>query len=103
MFHLVRRLAADQARAYMVTMPKHDLPDGNEAGGNLIDFREHLRRRVELTTQDNGERGPEKSAWETYRFAEYGDGKRAKFNRYDLLLVGLFLAVPALLWALVFR
>jgi hypothetical protein len=81
-------------------MPKHDLPDGNETGGNLIDFREYLQKRVGQSAQDNeaSEPEPEPSDWETYRRAEYDDGKRAKFSRYDLLWIGMILVVGWIVW-----
>lgn len=84
-------------------MPKHDLPDGNEAGSNLIDFREHLRRRVNPSLQDKGDPKSEASDWEIYRHAEYGDGKRPSFSRYDLLWLGMILATGCIFWMLVRR
>jgi hypothetical protein len=82
-------------------MPKHDLPDGRENKGNLIDFREHLRRRVDQAAQDNDASEPERSVQETYRHAEYGDGKPPRLSWHDGLWLGLFLAIGCMLWILV--
>jgi hypothetical protein len=87
----------------MTAMPTHDLPDGRETAGNLIDFHAHLRRRVDLIAQDNDAPNPERSDRESFRFAEHGDGKPAKFSRHDLMLVGLFVAVAVMLGWLIFR
>jgi hypothetical protein len=84
-------------------MPKHDLPDGNETGGNLIDIREHLRRRAGLPAQDNDDQELEMSDWEIYRRAEYGDGKRPGFSRYDALCLGLILSIGWIFWLFVIR
>jgi len=83
-------------------MPQHDLPDGNETGSNLIDFREHLRRRASLPAKDNDDPKPEATAWEAYRHAEYGDGKRPRFSRYDALWIGLILSIGWIFWLFVF-
>jgi hypothetical protein len=80
-------------------MPKHDLPDGNEDATNLIDFREHLRRRLTQTPHnDDGDPKSEASDWEVYRHAEYGDGKRLGFSRYDLPWLGLLLIIGWIIW-----
>jgi hypothetical protein len=84
-------------------MPKHDLPDGNEAGGNLIDFREHLRRRVNQTLQDNGDPEPKASDWETYRFAEYGDGKPPSFRAYGPVWIAMALVLGWIVWVIIRR
>lgn len=84
-------------------MPKHDLPDGNETESNLIDFRAHLRRRAERSAQNDDEPKSETADWDIYRRAEYGDGQRPRFGRYDLLWLGLILSIGWMLWLLVFR
>lgn len=84
-------------------MPQHDLPDGHETESNLIDFRKHLRARIQLSAQDNDDPAPEASDWDVYRHAEHSDGKRPGFTRYDLLWVGLILSFAALTWLLIVR
>jgi len=79
-------------------MPKHDIPDGTPTDTNLIDFRDYLRRRVDLAGQDKGAQEPEASDWEIYRHAEYGDGKRPRFSRYDLIWVAMVLAIGWIVW-----
>jgi hypothetical protein len=88
---------------YRRAMPKHDFPDGDETRGNLIDFREHLRRRVDRSAQDNDDSAFKGSNWKAFRYAENSDGKPPSFSRYDLLLAGLFLALGLLLWQLILR
>lgn len=84
-------------------MPKHDLPDGNETGSNVIDFRAHLRHRTTQTLQDNGEAESEASDWDTYRRAEHSDGKRPKFNRHDILWLGVILTIGLIFWIVIRR
>jgi hypothetical protein len=79
-------------------MPKHDTPDGDKASSNLIDFRDYLHKRVDLTAQDNSDPEVGKSDWEVYRQAEYADGKRPAFSRYDLLWVVIILAIGWIAW-----
>lgn len=79
-------------------MPKHDIPDGKEADTNLIDFRDYLRRRADPIAEDKTDPAPEMSDWETYRHAEYGDGKRPSFSRYDLIWAALALAIGWIAW-----
>jgi hypothetical protein len=55
------------------------------------------------TAQDNDAPDPERSDRESFCFAEYGDGKPAKFNRHDLMLVGLLVAVAVMLGLLIFQ
>jgi len=82
-------------------MPKHDIPDGHEANTNLIDIRAYLRRRVDLTAQDRDDQAPDVPDRETYRHAEYGDGKRPRFSRYDLIWAALILAIGWIVWVVV--
>jgi hypothetical protein len=84
-------------------MAKHDVPDGDDADSNVIDLREHLRRRVSQTLQDNDDADPEASEWDRYRHAEYGDGKRPKFNRYDLLWIAMIVVIGWIFWAVLRR
>jgi hypothetical protein len=77
-------------------MPKHDLPDSTEDRGNLIDFREHLRRRIGRSEQETQE--PTRTDRETFRQAENGDGRRPRFGRYDLLWLGMILAIGYIFW-----
>lgn len=78
-------------------MPKHDIPDGDKADTNLIDFRSYLRRRVDLTAHDRSEPEPD-AGWEVYQHAEYFDGKRPRFSRYDLIWVAMILAIGWIIW-----
>jgi hypothetical protein len=64
-------------------MPKHDISEGYEADSNLIDLRDYLRRRADMTARDGCE--SEAADWEVYRHAEYADGKRSRFSRYNLI------------------
>jgi hypothetical protein len=82
-------------------MPKHDLPDGHEHSGQLIDISEHLRRRVVQSAQDNDAWESEPSDWEIYRHAEQGDGKLPRLGWHDGLWLGLLLAIGLMLWLLI--
>ena len=84
-------------------MPKHDLPDNTENRSNLIDFREHLRRRIDQSAQDDDAPEPARTEWETFRQAENGDGKRPRFGRYDLLWLGMILAIGCIFWTIARR
>jgi hypothetical protein len=80
-------------------MPKHDIPDGDEKiDGNLIDFRDYLRRRTESSAPEKSAPEPEASDWEVYRHAEYADGKRPRFSRYDLIWVAMILVIGWIAW-----
>ena len=79
-------------------MPKHDIPDGDEADSNLIDFRPYLRRRIDLTAHGRSEQEPEETDWEIYRHAEYADGKRPRFGRHDLIWVAMILVIGWIIW-----
>lgn len=79
-------------------MPKHDIPEGEEAGSNLIDFGGYLRRRIDLTSHDRREPEPEAADWEIYRRAEYADGKRPRFSRHDLIWIAMILAIGWIIW-----
>jgi hypothetical protein len=85
-------------------MPQHDPPVGPEPGSNVIDFRAHLRHRVTDSGQDNGDAGPgspdrpDSPDWDMFRHAEYGDGKRPAFSRYDLLWIGMILVIGWIFW-----
>jgi hypothetical protein len=79
-------------------MPKHDIPNGDEADTNLIDFRDYLRRRIDLTARNRSDPEPETADWETYRHAEYADGKRPRFSRHDLIWVAMILAIGWIAW-----
>lgn len=79
-------------------MPKHDIPDGDKTGSNLIDFRDYLRKRVDLSAQDNADAEVADPDWEVYRHAEHGDGKRPTLSRYDLLWVVMILALGWIAW-----
>ncbi len=79
-------------------MPKHDIPEGDEADSNLIDFRDYLRRRVDLTAHVRSEPEPEAADWEIYRNAEYADGKRPRFGRHDLIWIAMILAIGWIVW-----
>jgi hypothetical protein len=81
-------------------VPKHDRPDSNEDRGNLINFREHLRRRIGQSAQDSDAQESARTDWETFRQAENGDGKRPRFNRYDLLWLGMILAIGCIFWTI---
>lgn len=83
---------------YATDMPRHDIPDRDESETNLIDFRDYLRRRVHPTAQDRSDPEPEASKWEQYRHAEYGDGKRPRFSRHDLIWVAMVLAIGWIMW-----
>jgi len=87
----------------MVAMPKYDLPDSNEDRGNLIDFGEHLRRRIGRSAQGNDAPEPARTDWETFRQAENGDGARPRFNRHDLLWLGMILAIGCTFWTIARR
>ncbi|WBO20731.1 hypothetical protein [Sphingomonas abietis] len=84
-------------------MPKHDLPDGNEAGSNLIDFREHLRRRTDRTLQDNGDPETGPLDRESYRLAEYGDGTPPRFRHYGPVWIAMVLAFGWIIWVIIRR
>jgi len=79
-------------------MPKHDIPDRDERETNLIDFRDYLRRRADPTADDRRDPEPEAPDWETYRHAEYGDGQRPRFGRYDLIWVAMILVIGWIIW-----
>ena len=79
-------------------MPKHDIQDGNQADANLVDFRDYLRRRVDLARHDRSEPESEASDWEMYRHAEHADGKRPRFGRHDLIWVAMILAIGWIIW-----
>ncbi len=82
-------------------MPMHDLPDGRENAGNVIDFRTHLRRRVDQAAQDNEAPEHDQSIQEVYRRAEHGDGKAPRLSWYDGLWLGMLLAIGYVVWVLI--
>jgi hypothetical protein len=84
-------------------MPKHDPPESHEDRGNLIDFREHLRRRVDRRAQDDDVPEPTRSDRDAFRQAENGDGKPPRFGRYDLMWLGMILAIGYVVWAIARR
>src|SRR5579859_2022184 len=72
--------------------------DGTDIESNLVEIRRYLGTRLRLTGQDEGASDPrEPSAWETYRYAEYSDGRRPMFAPTDLILVVLVLILLGLL------
>ncbi|PXA87160.1 hypothetical protein DMC47_32995 [Nostoc sp. 3335mG] len=81
-----------------IDMPRHDIPDRDERDSNLIDFRDYLNRRVGPATQDRREPERETSDRDAYRYAEYGDGKRPKFSRFDLIWVAMIVALGWIVW-----
>ena len=81
-------------------MPKHDLPDSNDDRGKLIDFGEHLRRRIGQSAQDNDPPQSARTDREAFRQAENGDGKRPGFGRYDLLWLGMILIIGYVFWTI---
>jgi len=84
-------------------MPQHDLPHGDETESNLVDFSKYMRRRIELSAQDNLEAQPEITDREIFEHAEYGDGKRPRFSRFDLMWIGLIVTIGWMLWFLILR
>jgi len=84
-------------------MPKHDLPDGHETDSNLIDFREHLRWRVNRTLRDNRDPKLDVSDREAYRLAEYGDGKPPSFRSYGPVWIAMGLILGWIIWIVVHR
>lgn len=65
---------------------------------NLVEIRRYLDAKLRLTGQDKGASEPrEPSAWETYRYAEYSDGRRPMFAPTDLILLALVLIFLGLL------
>lgn len=72
--------------------------DGSDIESNLVEIRRYLDSRIRLTGRGEGGSGPrEPSAWETYRYAEYSDGRRPLFAATDLILVFLVLIFIGLL------
>jgi len=84
-------------------MPKHDLPDGNEAGSNLIDFRDYPRRRVNQTLQDNGDPETGRSDRAVYRFAEFDDRTPPRFRAYGPLCIAMALVLGWIVWVVIRR
>lgn len=71
---------------------------GTDVESNLVEIRRYLDARLRLTGQDEGTSEPsEPSAWETYRYAEYSDGRRPMFAPTDLILLALMLIFLGLL------
>ncbi len=72
--------------------------DGSDIESNLVEIRRYLDSRVRLTGRNAGaSESDEPSAWETYRYAEYSDGRRPMFAPTDLILVTLVLIFLGLL------
>ncbi len=72
--------------------------DGSDIESNLVEIRRYLDARIRLTGQDEGgSESREPSAWETYRYAEYSDGRRPMFAATDLILIALVLIFMGLL------
>ena len=72
--------------------------DRSDIESNLVEIRRYLDAHIQSAGQDNGGgnlQGP--SVWETYRRAEYRDGRRPRFAPTDLILGGLVLAFIGLL------
>jgi hypothetical protein len=86
------------ALIYRAHMPHHDLPDRHDADDNIIDIRARLQERVARSAQDNDGAGRAESDWEIFQRAEYGDGRPPKFNRHDLLWIGVFLGIGWVFW-----
>ena len=86
-------------------MPKHDIPDGEDAETNLIDFRDYLRPRGGRAVGQAGDAAsdPEGSDWDVYRHAEYGDGRRPRLGRFDLIWVAMILAIGWIVWEMCLR
>ncbi len=82
-------------------MPKSTSIDDSDIASNLIEIRHYLNKRVRATAQDVDMTHVEPTASETYRYAEYADGRRPRFVKTDLILIGIVLGFAALLAAFV--
>ena len=72
--------------------------DRSDIENNLVEIRRYLDAHVRSAGQDNGWGNlKEPSVWETYRHAEYSDGRRPRFASTDLILGGLVLAFVGLI------
>ncbi len=72
--------------------------DGTDIESNLVEIRRYLDARIRASGQDDGAGEPrESSAWETYRYAEYSDGRRPRFAVTDLILIALVVIFLGLL------
>lgn len=82
-------------------MPKPTSTDDSDIASNLIEIRHYLDKHVRATAQnvDAPPGGPSTS--ETYRYAEYADGRRPRFAKTDLILIGIVLGFGALIAAFV--
>lgn len=99
------------ATAYRLTTVRHRLSTGgsdaqasindSDIASNLIKIRHYLDKRVRATAQDFDGSAAEPPAFEIYRYAEYADGRRPRFAKTDLILVGIVLGFGALIAAFI--
>jgi hypothetical protein len=88
---------------YIMIMPQHDLPDGQESESNVIDFSKRLRQRAQASAPNTDHAVPDESYRDAYRHAEYSDGRRPAFGRYDVLWLALIASLGLMLWYLILR
>lgn len=82
-------------------MPKPTSTEDPDIASNLIEIRHYLNRHVRTTGQDIDAPTDEPPASEAYRYAEYADGRRPRFAKTDLILIGIVLGLGALIAAFV--
>ena len=80
-----------------VTVRERRPPEDADIESNLIDIRRYLQTHARSAVPDEDDDATEPSAWETYRHAEYSDGRRPRFSRTDLILFALVLMLGGLL------
>ncbi len=73
--------------------------DESDITDNLIDIRRYLDAHVRPARPARPPIDP--SAVEAFRYAEYSDGRRPRFAKTDLILIGMVVSFAALIGALV--
>lgn len=75
-----------------------DQDDKTDIEGNLIEIRRYLEThaRVSGRSARPPAQAPEEDDRESFRYAEYGDGRRPRFSRTDLILITLVVLLAAL-------
>ena len=93
------------SRPFGVTcLPEMPMPtpiNDTDLASNLIDIRHYLNKHVRATGQEVDSAPAEPSASEAYRYAEYADGRRPRFAKTDLILIGIVLGIGALIAAFI--